>query len=78
MSNVDAIFFNFKSEGQFTVTGRGICHAVTNPRECYDFDHLIGAEVLIDGQLRKVLGVERFMHSAPWRAGEKIGLLVTE
>jgi hypothetical protein len=59
----------FKVDG-----GKGDAAVVPNPHECDDFYHLIGQHVLIDGQVRRVRGVERFMHMPPWRAGERISL----
>lgn len=49
---------------------------VPNPVECSDFTHLIGKRVAVDGALFMVSGVESFCHTAPWREGEKIGLMV--
>lgn len=47
-------------------------------RHTATFAHLIGQKVAIDGVRVTCLGVERFMHCAPWRAGEKIGIAHTE
>lgn len=41
-----------------------------------DFTHLKGQVVLINGQPRKVRGIDRFLHLGPRRAGESIGLLI--
>lgn len=49
---------------------------VTLDRTTPDFAHLLGQEVLIDGQCYRCQGVERFLHSPPWYRGEPIGLLV--
>jgi hypothetical protein len=57
-------------------SGRGVVYVVANPVECGDFKHLIGKYVRCDGEVRKVLNVERFAHSPPWRAGERICLLL--
>jgi hypothetical protein len=51
---------------------------VENPKECENFDHIIGHNIEIDGIIEKVIGVERFCHCPPWSAGEKIGLLIGE
>lgn len=68
--------YEFTSSEAFEVPGRGIAYPVANPVLCNDFGHLIGQTVLIDGQPRKVIAIERFMHMPPWRAGEEISLLV--
>jgi hypothetical protein len=39
---------------------------------------LVGAEVLIDGKVHRVLGVERFMHMPPWSEGELVGLALED
>ena len=48
---------------------------VLNDRSCQNFDHLIDSNVQIGGVTRKVIRVERFIHSPPWREGEKIVLM---
>jgi hypothetical protein len=45
-------------------------------RDTPDFGHLISQSVSVDGATYTCKGVERFAHCAPWRAGEKVGLLV--
>jgi ABC-type antimicrobial peptide transport system ATPase subunit len=68
--------YEFVSREAFEVTGRGVAYPVANPVECNDFSHLIGQVVLINGEARTVVGVERFTHAPPWREGEGISLLV--
>lgn len=68
--------YEFTSSEAFEVSGRGIAYPVANPVLCNDFSHLIGQVVRINGELRKVIAVERFMHMPPWRVGEEISLLV--
>jgi len=65
----------FISEENFKVC-RGTAYVTTNPSECQNFKHLIGIEVSINGIKHIVIGIESFMHSPPWRSGEKIALLV--
>lgn len=45
-----------------------------NPVKCWDFDHLIGHYIIIDDCVRKVMGVEKFLHLPPYRKGENIGI----
>jgi hypothetical protein len=71
-----APMYEFTSNDAFEVPGRGIAYPVANPVLCNDFSHLIGQEVRINGETRKVICVERFMHMPPWWAGEEISLLV--
>lgn len=49
---------------------------VLNPVDCNDFWHIIGHKVIVDGYEYTVLAIEFYTHAAPWRAGEKIGLLL--
>ena len=48
---------------------------VENPRNCDNFEWIIGKDVTIDGREYTVIDVERFAHAAPWKKGDKIGLL---
>lgn len=66
----------FTSLDEFQITARGPVFIVSNPFECKDFSHLFNKPVIINGKMHKCIGVERFMHCPPWRAGEEIGLLV--
>lgn len=59
---------------EFVVAG-GIAVAVANPHTCGGFQHLIDQEVLVDGVVRRIIGVERAAHAPPWVAGEGIGVL---
>ena len=47
-----------------------------NPYKCWDFDHLIDQYIIINGMVRKVVGVEKFMHCEPYLKGESIGIAV--
>jgi hypothetical protein len=48
--------------------------AVRLDRDTHDFSHLIGEVVVIDGVKHKVMDVERYGHSPPWRKDEVVGL----
>jgi len=61
----------------YVIAGRGRTALVTLDRDTKNFAHLIGKEVAIDGERYLCKGVEHFMHSSPWPAGERIGLFVT-
>jgi hypothetical protein len=41
-----------------------------------NFAHLVGQEVVIDGERYRCYGIEYFTHAAPWLQGETIGLIV--
>jgi len=69
--------FEFKSMSKYQIKGKD-CYGVKNPIECNDFDHLVGVTVVIDGELKKVIGVESFCTAPPCRKDEKIGLMVKE
>lgn len=49
---------------------------VLNPETTHDFSNIIGYVVSINGELYKVLKVDRFAHCAPWYEGSRISLLV--
>jgi len=66
----------FKSSNCFEGQPGMKTFAVECERERADFSDLYGATVEIDGNAYTVQAVERFMHYAPWRKGEIIGLLV--
>ena len=50
--------------------------AVDLDQDTYDFGHLINQPVAIDGIVYECVAVERRAHAAPWRKGERIGLVV--
>lgn len=56
-------------------TGNWSC-IIENPTECQDFKHLTQREARINGHLYFIVAVEHFAHAPPYRAGEKIGLVV--
>lgn len=66
----------FKADSAWPING---CLAFTtkNPKECDDFDWLIGQEIEVDGKKVVVRDVERFMHMPPFKKGEIIGILTT-
>lgn len=69
---------SFRALSNFYITGRGRVFVVANPseqpREALA-GRLVGAEVLIDGVVMRVHGVDS--HATPIiRAGDGIGLLV--
>lgn len=65
-----------KSLSSYQVQGKP-CFALENPSACENFDHLIGEVVEIDGVRYKIDAVERYAHTPPFRAGERIGLQVS-
>jgi hypothetical protein len=68
----------FRSAGWFEVKGTGWEAAVSLDRDTHDFAHLLGRGVHIDGTFYHCIGVNHFAHPAPWRQGERIGLVVKE
>ncbi|RLI63010.1 MAG: hypothetical protein DRO67_06415 [Candidatus Asgardarchaeum californiense] len=71
--------YSFSSTNKATVKGKQVFY-VENPEECHDehFSYLMNEIVSINNNLYKVLAVERFVHGAPWKKGEPIGLIVEE
>ena len=65
----------FKSLSNYKIDGNQ-CFAVENPTACENFNHLVGADVEIDGMVYNVEAIERFAHTPPFSAGEHIGLQV--
>lgn len=81
MKKIKIIFENIllKAVGNpFNIIGKGIVYQIKNPIECNDFNHLKNHKILINDIEYTILGVEAFMHSAPWKIGELIGLLVNK
>jgi hypothetical protein len=56
--------------------GVGTIVYVELDRDTTDFVHLVGKKVVIDGRMETCFSIERLTHASPWKAGEKIGLLV--
>ena len=65
----------FASLDSYTAGGR-TTFFVHNNEECYDFAHIIGKTVMIDGVLCDVIGVDRYTHLPPFRKGDVIGLVI--
>ena len=56
--------------------GVGVLVSVELDQDTDDFAHLVGKKIVINGRLETCFSVERFNHSPPWRAGERIALLI--
>ena len=54
--------------------GVGVLVSVELDQDTDDFAHLVGKKIVINGRLETCFSVERFNHSPPWRAGDRIGL----
>lgn len=69
----------YESKECFSLKGRGKVYIVENEkgRAWHDFDDLIGNEVEINGELKQVIGVEKYAKHYI-SEGEPIGLLVEE
>ncbi len=61
---------------RMTVRGQGAIVSVELDRDTDDFAHLIGQRIVIDGRLETCFSVARVPHASPWKAGERIGLLI--
>lgn len=70
--------YEFTHAEEFNSATVGRCFVVRNPEETSDFSNIKAQVVKINGDLYQVKGVDRYAHCAPWRAGEKIGLLVED
>lgn len=68
--------FICKADYTYEITGKGTAYVVRNPVRCYSFNHLLGKEILLNGEIRKVIGVERHAHNPPWDKDEPISILV--
>lgn len=66
----------FSEAESFYIRGRGQVFSVLLDQETYDFSHLIGQKVRINGNQYTCTGVDHFAHTPPWRLGERIGILV--
>lgn len=54
----------------------GVIVYVALDRDADDLSHLVGKKIVIDGRLEVCFSIERVDHPAPWKAGERIGLLI--
>jgi hypothetical protein len=63
-------------EGEYFIEGRGLLFHGPLPVTIQDRSELNGKEILINGEVHIVKGVELFMHMPPWREGESCGILV--
>ena len=66
----------FAALDRVSVRGRGILVSVELDRDTDDFAHLVGKKIIINGRLENCFAVERFDHLPPWKAGERISLLI--
>ena len=64
----------FESEGVFVINGKD-CFVVKNDQTCFNFSHVIGHDILIDGIKKTALGVEFNAHASPWKQGESISIM---
>ena len=67
----------FESMDRFKVS-RGIAFVVNLDRTTYDFEHIIGKEIIIDGDHYIGIGVDRYAHVPPWHVDSPIAILVKE
>lgn len=76
--NTDSPTLSFVVEDWTHIAGRGWLAMTRLDRDLPgdDFSHITGQVVLINGQPRKVRGIDRFLTLGPRRAGESIGLLI--
>lgn len=67
----------FVARNWYEITGRGTLAGVELDREDDgSFSHLSGQTVRIDGKLYRCTGVERYLHTPPFRKGEAVSLMV--
>ena len=66
----------FTTIDRLSLRGVGTIVFVTLDKDTNDFAHLVGKKIVIDGRMEICFSIERLDHSAPWKAGERIGLLI--
>jgi hypothetical protein len=66
----------FTAHDRTSVKDVGILVSVDLDRDTEDFAHLVGKRIIINGRLETCFSVERFNHLPPWKAGERISLLI--
>lgn len=69
--------YQFKSQGSYFVNNCRV-FTVKNPKECYDFDWLIGKQVVIDKSSYIVIDIEKQAITTAIKKDELIGLMVKE
>ena len=66
----------FAANSQYWLQDGRRVFVVNNPKECSDWDWIIGKDVEVGGTRISVNNVEASAHTPPWRVGEYIGLVV--
>ena len=72
------IEFECLPENMFYISGRGKAYTVRNPKKCVNFNHLVDQEIIMNGDRRIVVGIEKFAHHPPWVEGEIISLVLRD
>lgn len=67
---------NFIVLDRTNLKGVGLLVSVELDQDTDDFGHLVGKKIIVNGRLETCFSVERFNHLPPWKAGERIGLLI--
>lgn len=68
----------FTSVDHFEIAGRGMCYTINNPGGYPEPNVLTGTTVVLDGRIRKVVGVETFAIGRPYPESLGFALLVAE
>lgn len=66
----------FRAHDRMNVRGLGSLVSVELDMDTEDFAHLVGKRIIIDGRIETCFSVERHVHAAPWKAGERVNLLI--
>lgn len=66
----------FDIEHLHNIPGRGNIITTRLGEDVNDFNHLINKKITINGKQYLCTGVEHSMHGAPYKKGERIGLLI--
>lgn len=66
----------FTTNEVFDMGKRGTLHTTRCPRDLSHHGEFIGQEIILDGKVVVVRGMETFAKATPPRKGEPIGLLI--
>lgn len=74
--------YSVKSLEKFSLNGRGVVFIIESPVTCArnleSFKSAVGDELLIDGHMKKISGIEANMPNFDIYIGEKIGVLTAD
>ena len=66
----------FVALDRFRSKNAGVLVTVELDRDTYDFAHLLGKKIVVDGKMETCFSVARLPHAPPCRKGESVSILI--